>query len=320
LKPDLTLTFETLDLTPGHAKTFKLAGLVPVTSGGMALPFSPKPGAREGNYYLDLCPPAELAQSYARCYSLKVPPGLTEPRRILAETELGSCLKANAVLIAIVEEVITPVCRAGLQREYIYILCDPDLVGLKVFAVPEVSVAAEKAGVKPGTVFTEESCGTNALALARERNCLVAIRGEQHYCRFFKNWWCVAAPVKEHTGKILGFLDISMHAEKELGLATAHLQALVNSIERELYLRELQQKLQHSSVGLAPTLALPPEVERELTQREREVLQLILEWLDEKEIARRLYISIDTVKTHRRNIYRKLDVSNFRELLTKLSR
>ena len=49
---------------------------------------------------------------------------------------------------AAAEGVITSVCRAGLQREYIYILCDPDLVALRIFAVPEVSVAAEKAGVK----------------------------------------------------------------------------------------------------------------------------------------------------------------------------
>ncbi|WP_334110820.1 hypothetical protein [Thermodesulfitimonas autotrophica] len=73
------------------------------------------------------------------------------------------------------------------KGNYIYILCAPDLVAFKIFAAPEVLAAAERAGVKPGTVFTEESCGTNALALAREHNRLVAIRGEQHYCRLFKD-------------------------------------------------------------------------------------------------------------------------------------
>lgn len=102
---------------------------------------------------------------------------------------------------------------------------------------------AEEAGVKPGTVFTEESCGTNALALAREHQRLVAIRGEQHYCLLFKDWWCVASPIKDPKGRIGGYLDISMHAKRELGLAAAHLQTLVDSIERELYLRELEQKL-----------------------------------------------------------------------------
>ncbi|MDH7579013.1 MAG: hypothetical protein QHH75_14640 [Bacillota bacterium] len=77
--------------------------------------FPPKPGARAGDYHLDLCPPAELAQSYARCRSLKVPPDLIKPRRILSETELGPCLKASASFIAVAEGVITPAYRAGLQ-------------------------------------------------------------------------------------------------------------------------------------------------------------------------------------------------------------
>ncbi len=285
----------------------------------MALLFPPKPGARAGDYHLDLCPPGELAQSYARCRSLEVPPGLTEPRRVLSETELGPCLKASASFIAVAEGVITPVCRVGLQREYIYILCDPELVALKIFAAPEVLAAAEEVGVRPGTVFTEESCGTNALALAREHQRLVAIRGEQHYCAFFKDWWCVASPVKDPNGKILGYLDISMHAEKELGLAAAHLQTLVALIERELLLVERSQRQQTDSTALAP-LRIPPEAAAKLTPREREVFKLILEWLDDAEIAKRLPISIETAKTHRRNIYQKLGVRNLRELLAKLSR
>ncbi|MCS5695729.1 LuxR family transcriptional regulator [Desulfofundulus thermocisternus] len=258
-------------------------------------------------------------QSYARCRSLQVPPDLVKPRRILSETELGPRLKAGASFIAVAEGVITPVCRTGPQREYIYILCNPDLVALRIFAAPEVLAVAGKAGVKPGAVFTEESCGTNALALAREHQRLVAIRGEQHYCRLFKNWWCVAGPVKDPNGEISGYLDISMHAEKELGLAAALLQTLVALIERELLLVERSQRQQTDSIALAP-LRIPPEVAAKLTAREREVLKLILEWLDDVEIAKRLYLSIGTAKTHRRNIYQKLGVSNLRELLAKLSR
>lgn len=46
-----------------------------------------------------------------------------------------------------------------------------------------------------------------------------------------------------------------------------------------------------------------------LTKRELEVLKLISEALTNKEIAKRLYISDQTVKVHRKNIMRKLNVS-----------
>jgi DNA-binding NarL/FixJ family response regulator len=42
--------------------------------------------------------------------------------------------------------------------------------------------------------------------------------------------------------------------------------------------------------------------------------------LNNAEIAKRLYMSLGTAKTHRWNILRKLGFSNLRELLAKLSR
>lgn len=47
-----------------------------------------------------------------------------------------------------------------------------------------------------------------------------------------------------------------------------------------------------------------------LTPREREVLQLIAEGKNSKEIAARLHLSVKTVETHRRNIMRKLKINS----------
>lgn len=46
-----------------------------------------------------------------------------------------------------------------------------------------------------------------------------------------------------------------------------------------------------------------------LTQRETEILALLTEGLSNKEIAAKLYIATETVKTHLQNIYRKLDAN-----------
>ncbi|MCB0707692.1 MAG: response regulator transcription factor [Saprospiraceae bacterium] len=52
-----------------------------------------------------------------------------------------------------------------------------------------------------------------------------------------------------------------------------------------------------------------------LTRREIEVLRLISDALSSKEIARKLYISDQTVGVHRKNIMRKLGVNNVAELM-----
>ncbi|MDQ6530857.1 response regulator transcription factor [Flavobacterium sp. LHD-85] len=55
-----------------------------------------------------------------------------------------------------------------------------------------------------------------------------------------------------------------------------------------------------------------------LTNQEEKITKLILEDKSNKEIANELFISLSTVKTHIRNLYAKLDVTNRHELVAKL--
>lgn len=47
-----------------------------------------------------------------------------------------------------------------------------------------------------------------------------------------------------------------------------------------------------------------------LTMRENEILQALTHGMSNKEISSKLYISVETVKSHVKNIYKKLDVKN----------
>jgi len=58
------------------------------------------------------------------------------------------------------------------------------------------------------------------------------------------------------------------------------------------------------------------KMSRMLTAREREVMLLAAEGLSDKEIARRLKISDNTVSAHLRHIYRKLKICNRTMLAT----
>lgn len=54
---------------------------------------------------------------------------------------------------------------------------------------------------------------------------------------------------------------------------------------------------------------------RTLTDREREIVQMLAEGKSNKEIATRLTISVKTVETHRATVMRKLDISSIVELV-----
>jgi DNA-binding NarL/FixJ family response regulator len=51
-----------------------------------------------------------------------------------------------------------------------------------------------------------------------------------------------------------------------------------------------------------------------LSEREREVLQLLAEGLSSPQIGKRLFIATSTVESHRRSIMRKLDIHNVADL------
>jgi LuxR family maltose regulon positive regulatory protein len=54
-----------------------------------------------------------------------------------------------------------------------------------------------------------------------------------------------------------------------------------------------------------------------LSERERAVLRLMATILPNSEIAGELFVSVNTVKTHVRSIYRKLDVGSRREAVAR---
>ncbi|HEY71267.1 MAG TPA: winged helix-turn-helix transcriptional regulator [Anaerolineae bacterium] len=69
----------------------------------------------------------------------------------------------------------------------------------------------------------------------------------------------------------------------------------------------LQPTILRSGSPSADSFEPPGE---ELTDRERQVLRLINAGLSNREIAEELFLSINTVKTHTKSLYRKLDVSS----------
>ena len=56
-----------------------------------------------------------------------------------------------------------------------------------------------------------------------------------------------------------------------------------------------------------------PLIVEQLSQREREVIRYMSDMMSTAEIAAEMYISVNTVKTHLKSIYRKLAAAHRRE-------
>jgi DNA-binding NarL/FixJ family response regulator len=83
--------------------------------------------------------------------------------------------------------------------------------------------------------------------------------------------------------------------------------AIRQSFESSIYLAT--GRVPSSGNGAAKTEE-PEASARELTNRERQILQLVAEGRSNSQVARTLWITEQTVKFHLSNIYRKLEVAN----------
>jgi DNA-binding NarL/FixJ family response regulator len=96
--------------------------------------------------------------------------------------------------------------------------------------------------------------------------------------------------------------------------AIGYLQKNVSASE----LAEAIRSVHHGRMALSPeaaealaqSLTRPPAPANGLTSRERDVLALMADGLNNSEIADRLVVSLGTVKFHVSNIFEKLGVDN----------
>jgi DNA-binding NarL/FixJ family response regulator len=153
---------------------------------------------------------------------------------------------------------------------------------------------------------------------------LVAVLGRRRPDVALLNYGSLRTPFEVHT------LHVAFPATRLVVLASRPTPAEANQmltfgatacLSKETQARDVLSAIHLASRGLqvlprakAAELSVGPGGPEPLTSREADVLALLQEGRSNAEIALALQVGVETVRTHARNIYRKLGVRTRREL------
>jgi len=242
----------------------------------------------------------EILFSYKKCLEIGLTKSIDAPLISLEEEELKRKLQENKKLIEVFRKCVNRV-HTQLKKRYIFLLVDSEGYLLDILYNKKIYKDIIGLGVRRGTSFKEESCGTNAISLAMKLKELIYLKPEEHYCDIFKQWYCIATPLCIDND-IVGYLDISTvkhnMADEMIGFIDLLVYKIVNEYKKEMDL-EFQENFE------------------KLTDKQIEIIKKSAGGYTELAISMELGLKPATVKYHKKEIIKKLQVKNFQQAIAK---
>lgn len=106
-------------------------------------------------------------------------------------------------------------------------------------------------------------------------------------------------------------------------IALHHLQIMIEELKKDVagFCLTINAEIVngHTNSALSPPANEMKKCLDLLSRREKEILKLVFEGMTNKEIANRLFISFETVKSHRKNILNKTACHNTASLVHKIN-
>lgn len=197
-------------------------------------------------------------------------------------------------------EFLTRETSSYITEPHLFVLTDREGTIMKLFATPQKIKQLEEINFKAGASLSLEDAGINGISFAMKMNQTVVIQGHEHDLELLSQWTCICAPIR-HNDETIAFLDLSIHANKDVSFAVPILNQIVRKIEESLTKTIPPTKKAHFKTILK---------NYKLTQRETDVALLLIDNLSHELIAKKLFISVETIRTHSRKVYAKTNAKD----------
>jgi hypothetical protein len=161
---------------------------------------------------------------------------------VLPDDETRALLRGEELLLSSASEFLPLLVEAAAGQPHALMLSDDQCYVLRVLGDAE-TVFGPRCVPGPGTLTSEQTCGTNAISAALAEGALVRVHKSEHYVRMFQEFSCVGAPIFSYDGSATGSLCL---AARE-GETASRLEPLVlcaaRAIEADMVARHLDAQI-----------------------------------------------------------------------------
>lgn len=182
--------------------------------------------------------PVPIAESWQRCRELGLDPGLQPRGEVVPFATVTRRRQKMEGLrrLALAEMQVLYAQIAGSNL----MIALADATGMVLDTISDQAFTESTAGraILPGSLWDEARRGTNALGLAADSSQPVGVFGREHYFTCHAHLSCMAAPILDSHGQVLGLLDASCANEARQQHTHALVRMAAAQIENGLIFQE----------------------------------------------------------------------------------
>jgi transcriptional regulator of acetoin/glycerol metabolism len=178
---------------------------------------------QRGEAAVDLLPQT-IAESWTRCLVAGLDPHDQPKRAVVDDLTLREARQRRDLLRRLALCEMDNLYHQIAGSNFMIAFAGADGILLDTVTDQSFSAMAGASSIQPGTIWTETSCGTNALGTAIQTGMPIMVHGAEHFFSQFRRLTCTAAPVFDADGALAGVLD----ASSDCGSRQQHTRALVS--------------------------------------------------------------------------------------------
>ncbi|MBE0624582.1 MAG: sigma-54-dependent Fis family transcriptional regulator [Burkholderiales bacterium] len=185
----------------------------------------------------------EISASWSRCLDAGLDPHGTPQKVVVSEREVRRRRErighVHHLALAEIETLYHQIAGSN------FLIAFSDADGTVLESVSDSQFGDSDAGrrIIPGSQWSEDVCGTNALGTAMVTGQPIIVHGSEHFFSCYGQVCCTAAPVRGPTGELVGMLDASSDCVSRQRHTLALVKMAATHIENGLFVQQLGSQM-----------------------------------------------------------------------------